>query len=463
MPALLDAESTVQPGHVLGGRYRVESVLGMGGMGVVVAARHVELNTRFALKLMRREAAKDAESVERFLREARAAVRFKSQHCVRVMDVGKLEDGAPYLVMELLVGKDLGELVSESGARAPAEAVDYILQACEGIAEAHSFGIIHRDIKPQNLFVTRGVDGMPLVKVLDFGLAKSMKTTPEVRALTHTAAVMGSPMYMSPEQMRASRTVDTRADTWSLGVCLYELLTGRTPFEGATYPELCSMVLNEPPSPMPSDIPRGLSRVIARCLQKDPRRRYADVAELATALEEFASAPGAAGRIRAVLDAPRTELESLPPEPLNDPNGETKTAASIDTTKRRGRQDSKRSARGWVFVAIALGAVGGLVIAMTARKVVMSAQASVTGARPAPAAPTAASPSSPGSPALLATTAAPTLAPAPSASASATDAATTRPARARGAGGHHGQVPVTTTSAPPKPSAPVLVPKTTEF
>ena len=184
MPAPFDLESTIQPGQVLGGRYFVERVLGKGGMGVVVAARHVELNTRFALKLMRKDAALDEESVERFLREARAAVRLKSKHCVQVIDVGRMDDGAPYMVMELLVGKDLGELLGESGARAPSEAVDYILQACEGIAEAHALGIIHRDLKPQNLFVTRGIDGMPLVKVLDFGLAKTLRTTPEVRALT---------------------------------------------------------------------------------------------------------------------------------------------------------------------------------------------------------------------------------------------------------------------------------------
>ena len=253
-------ESIVKPADVLGGKYRVERVIGMGGMGIVVAVRHIELRTRFALKVMRPEAARDPEAVERFLREARAAVQLKSEHCVQVVDVGRLDNGSPYMVMEFLVGRDLGELVSQDGARSPAEAVDYVLQACEGVAEAHARGIVHRDLKPQNLFITTRVDGTPLVKVLDFGLAKSLATTKEMRALTQTTAVMGSPVYMSPEQMRASRTVDTRSDTWSLGVCLHELLTGRPPFEGATFPELCSLVLNEPPSPMPSDIPRGLAQ-----------------------------------------------------------------------------------------------------------------------------------------------------------------------------------------------------------
>jgi serine/threonine-protein kinase len=457
MPAaLLDAESTIQPGQVLGGKYRVESVLGMGGMGVVVAARHVELNTRFALKLMRREAAKDEESVERFLREARAAVRFKSSHCVQVIDVGKLASGEPYMVMELLTGQDLGDLVSEKGARSPPEAVDYILQACEGIAEAHSHGIIHRDLKPQNLFVTKGVDGMPLVKVLDFGLAKSMKATPEIRALTHTTAVMGSPTYMSPEQMRASRQVDARSDMWSIGVCLYELLTGRTPFEGATYPELCSLVLNEPPTPLPSDIPRGLSRVINRCLQKDPRRRFADVAELATALEEFASAPGAAGRIRAVLDAPRPELESLRPPQIADPNADTKTAASIDTLKRpRAREGRVR----WSAVAAVACVVGAVVLGFAVRRPAAPQVA------PAPAPIVVAAPPPPEAPALPTSTAIVTVAPAaPPSVASAAEPSPSRPGRTRGAPPHH---PARSPPAPvppsPKPSAPVLVPKTTEF
>ncbi|MGO8996688.1 MAG: serine/threonine-protein kinase [Polyangiaceae bacterium] len=469
MPPLLDAESTVQPGHVLGGKYRVERVLGMGGMGVVVAARHVELQTRFALKLLRREAAADEESVERFLREARAAVKLKSQHCVRIIDVGKLEGGGPYMVMELLVGKDLGELVAESGARSPPEAVDYILQAIEGIAEAHSLGIIHRDIKPQNLFVTRGVDGMPLVKVLDFGLAKSIKSTPEIHALTHTKAVMGSPTYMSPEQMRASRQVDSRSDTWSLGVCLYELLTARTPFEGATYPELCSMVLNEPPSPMPSDIPRGLTRVIVRCLQKDPRRRYADVAELALALEEFASAPGAAARIRAVLDAPRPQLESLHASESHDPNAETKTAASIDTTQRaQNRQHAAGRARSLALGAVGLVIVGGVAFGVAARRT--SPPESRTALDPV-AVGVATSPPIVTPPS--ATTAVESSVPVASAAAtaatpsavSAAAAPTVKSGHARGAPTRHAPSPLAAPAptASAKPSAPVLVPKTTEF
>lgn len=455
MPALLDVDSTVQPGHVLDGKYRVERVLGMGGMGVVVAARHVVLKTGFALKLMRREATRDEESVERFLREARAAVRLKSQHCVRVIDVGRLQGGAPYMVMELLVGQDLANLVGEKGARSPPEAVDYILQACEGIAEAHALGLVHRDIKPQNLFVTRGLDGMPLVKVLDFGLAKSIKSTPEVRSLTNTTAVMGSPVYMSPEQMRASRDLDAQSDLWSLGVVLYELLTGRTPFEGATLPELCSSVLNEAPAPMPSDIPRGLMRVIVRCLQKDPRRRYADVAELAVALEEFASAPGAAARIRAVLDTPRTDLEPNPGLAV-DPDADTKTAASIDTTQRvlrRWRLEGRR-ARWPSLLAIRIGVAGGAALGFSLLR--------PAGSHPSPA--PAATPAAPADivptpPAIESIAAAPSTPPSPP--VVAPDPSTSKPGPARGAPAH--RTPPSPVTAQPRASAPVLVPKTTEF
>ncbi|HEY2517260.1 MAG TPA: serine/threonine-protein kinase [Polyangiaceae bacterium] len=455
-----DSESSLRPGRLLGGKYRVERVLGAGGMGVVVAARHVALDTRFAIKLMRREAASDEESVARFLHEARAAGRLKSEHCVHVIDVGTLENGAPYMVMELLVGQDLAELLARSGARCPAEAVDYVLQTCEGIAEAHSRGIVHRDIKPHNLFVTKGVDGMPLVKVLDFGLAKSVRSTKDGRALTQTKAVLGSPAYMSPEQMRASRTVDARTDTWSLGVCLYELLTGRTPFEGATYPEVCSLVLNEPPAPLPSDVPRELSRVIARCLQKDPRRRYADVAELASALEDFASTRGAAARIRAVLDTPRPGPELAGGDPLRDPDAETKTAAAFDTTRRRPRSTTG-IATPWPSVLAVSMVVGAALGTVAVTRSAASHAAAATTSLSAPPAPSPLlAPAAPASTTETSVSGAGSssraITPAPV--ASAPEVSPAKPV-------HHAPRarPAAPAAAPPKSSAPVLVPKTREF
>src|SRR5580692_11053877 len=210
----------IKPGELLAGRYRIESVLGEGGMGVVVAATHMQLGKKVAVKILRRELASDDEQSARFSREAQAGVRLTGDHSVHVLDVGQLADGTPYMVMEFLVGADLGEVLTQRTRLSPFDAVDHILQATEGIAEAHAHGIIHRDIKPQNLFLTHRADGSPLVKVLDFGLNKGVDND---KSLTKSRTIFGSPYYMSPEQMKASRDVDARTDIWALGACLYEL------------------------------------------------------------------------------------------------------------------------------------------------------------------------------------------------------------------------------------------------
>jgi serine/threonine-protein kinase len=235
----------VQEGEVLAGKYRVERVLGVGGMGVVVAALHIGLDERVAIKFLLPEALGNPEAVARFAREARAAVKIKSLHVARVSDVGVLETGAPYMVMEFLQGQDLSQRVRDHGPLSIQEAVDFILQACEAIAEAHALGMVHRDLKPANLFLTRMADGSPCVKVLDFGISKvtSPSSSGQDFGMTKTQAVMGSPLYMSPEQMASSRDVDGRTDIWALGTILYELLTGRVPFLGDTMPQLCAMIL----------------------------------------------------------------------------------------------------------------------------------------------------------------------------------------------------------------------------
>jgi serine/threonine-protein kinase len=281
----------VQPGDILAGKYRVEKVLGTGAMGVVVAAMHVELHERRAIKFMLPSMLGDAEGVERFLREARAAVRLKSQHVARIHDIGRLETGAPYTVMEYLEGGDLKALLDARGPLPVTEAVAYVLQACEAIAEAHALGIIHRDLKPANLFVTTGVGGAPFVKVLDFGIAKVISAQGPVD-MTRTSGLLGTPLYMSPEQMRSARNVDARTDIWALGAILYRMLTGRTPFLGSSVTEICAAVSADPPDP-PSlfrpDLPPAFEAVILRCLEKSPARRFATAAELATALAPFAT------------------------------------------------------------------------------------------------------------------------------------------------------------------------------
>jgi eukaryotic-like serine/threonine-protein kinase len=291
-------------GTMLADKYRVEKVLGRGGMGVVVAATHVELDQRVALKFLLPEAMESMEVVERFAREARAAVKIESEHVARVIDVGKLENGLPYMVMEYLNGRDLAALLDDRGKLSIEDTLDFVLQACEAIAQAHALGIIHRDLKPANLFVTTRPDGTTSIKVLDFGISKVSLTgaSPAEMSLTQTAAIMGSPTYMSPEQMRASRDVDPRADIWALGVILYELLTGQPPFVGATMPELCASILKDPPEPIRStrpDVPAVVEAAILRCLEKNPAARFANVAELTGALVDFAPK-------RARLSAERT-------------------------------------------------------------------------------------------------------------------------------------------------------------
>ncbi|MGK3964455.1 protein kinase [Sorangium sp. So ce118] len=283
----------VAEGQILSGKYRVERILGQGGMGVVVAALHEQLHQRVAIKLLHPGA--NAEMVERFVREARAAVRLKSEHVARVLDVGTLETGAPFMVMEYLEGSDLQQTLRERGPLELEEAVGYVLEACEAIAEAHAAGIIHRDLKPANLFLARGADGSGMVKVLDFGISKALAEPsaaggePEL-GLTKTAMVLGSPLYMAPEQMRSARTVDTRADIWSLGAILYQLLTARVPFDATSLSELILMINTEaPPSPSTfrRDLPPGLEAAILRCLEKDVAKRFRSVAELAVAIVDF--------------------------------------------------------------------------------------------------------------------------------------------------------------------------------
>jgi eukaryotic-like serine/threonine-protein kinase len=313
----LNSFAPVKEGDVLDGKYLVEKVLGLGGMGVVVAAKHLQLEQRVAIKFVLPHAVGDAEAMERFAREARAAVKLRSEHVARVLDVGTLANGAPYMVMEYLAGSDLGAMIQTGGPLGHVDAVDFVLQACEAIAEAHANGIIHRDLKPQNLFVTHAVDGKPLVKVLDFGISKqtSLGGSGKDLSLTRTSSVMGSPNYMSPEQLKSTKSVDARTDIWALGVILFEVLTTRVPFEAESVTQLTAMVLQDTPrrvNELRTDVPPGLAQVIARCLEKDPAMRYASVADLARDLEPFGSQRGVSLRIaqvagsRGVVQNPRS-------------------------------------------------------------------------------------------------------------------------------------------------------------
>jgi len=304
-----DYAELVKVGEVLVDKYRVEQVLGAGGMGLVVAATHIVLDEKVAIKLMLPEAARQSHAAPRFVREARAAAKIKSEHVARVSDVGTLPNGTPFMVMEHLTGRDLADVLGAGGPLPAAVAVEYLLQACEALAEAHAAGIVHRDLKPANLFLTHRADGSPCIKVLDFGISKLTTASSDLR--TKTSAVMGSPLYMSPEQLRSARDVDARSDIWAIGAVLFELLTGATPFDAETIPQLCMMIVEAPTPPLGrSDVPPGLEAVIQRCLEKDRERRFQHVGELAEALSPFVSGRGLMSAQRVIEVARNTRLGS---------------------------------------------------------------------------------------------------------------------------------------------------------
>jgi len=375
----------VHEGQILAGKFRIERVLGQGGMGVVVAATHLQLDERVALKFLLPDALSNPEAVERFAREARAAVKIKSEHVARVSDVGTLESGSPYMVMEYLEGQDLAAFVRASGALAVPAAIEFVLQACEAIGEAHALGIVHRDLKPANLFVTQRVDGSPCVKVLDFGISKLTVPGggPDL-GMTKTSSVMGSPLYMSPEQMSSTRNVDMRTDIWALGVILYEILTGRVPFEAETMPQLCGMILQDPPRPLRDlrpDLPDALQAVIFRCLEKSRDRRFANVADLAAALAPFGapSAQRSAERISRVLGA-----AGIPSTPnlgvvATSPPG-------TNTSSNWGASQPAKKSRAPLFIALFAGLLvlgGVLVLALRKHSAVESAAEPVSAPLPA--------------------------------------------------------------------------------
>jgi serine/threonine-protein kinase len=314
----------------MAGKYRIDRILGAGGMGVVVAAHHIRLDDRVAIKFLLPEMLLSGEAVARFEREARAAVKIKSEHVARVSDVGTLENGAPYMVMEYLEGGDLAAWLKQRGPLPVEQATEFVLQACEAIAEAHALGIVHRDLKPANLFVIRRPDGAASVKVLDFGISKmrggGSSSVPDV-SITKTSAMMGSPLYMSPEQMQSAKDVDARSDIWALGVIVYELLAGESPFHAESIPELVAKILSMPPPSLTSrrpDVPQALEAVIFRCLEKDLSRRYESVGQLAAALVAFAPTRARISleRISGIMRSaglsgvePSPEASSIPTEP----------------------------------------------------------------------------------------------------------------------------------------------------
>jgi serine/threonine-protein kinase len=284
----------VREGELVANKYVAGRVLGVGGMGVVLQATDKVLGRKVAIKFLLPSLANSDRAVQRFIREARAAARITSEHVVKLLEIDELPNGTPFFVMEYLDGHDLRAMITERGSLPLARVVDYLLQALEAIAEGHLSGVVHRDLKPGNLFVARRADGTPLVKVLDFGIAKTLELDgADTANLTGSDDTrLGSPAYMSPEQLQNPSEVDARSDIWALGVTLYELVCGSHPFQGQTYADLVLCITTgpfEPPSNRRPDLtlPRGLNDIVMRCLEKDKRRRYSNVAELAAALAPF--------------------------------------------------------------------------------------------------------------------------------------------------------------------------------
>lgn len=386
-----EAPSEPVSGDTIEGKFLVEKKIGGGGMGVVFAAKHIDLGRSVAVKILSRDRVDDPESVARFVREMRVVSQLASDHVVEILDVGTMRDGTPYMAMELLTGRDLAQHANAVGVLEPDVAVGYVLEACLGLRAVHDAGIVHRDIKLANLFLAERQDGRTIVKILDFGLCKGGAPTAGETSLTHVDAMMGTPHYMSPEQFVSTRDVGPATDVWSLGVCLYRLLTGRLPFEGETVTQLCARVLGKPP-PSPRSIrpnvPEDVDAVVMRCLARDPADRYHDARELVDALARLADPDDVVtDEVTDPLVVARMPAQALVPQvTLAMPRGRQVTTA---------RTTPRSTSSTYLFALFLFGGVlllVGVVVAASSRTRPTQPVESVT---PPPAATTEALPTAP--------------------------------------------------------------------
>ena len=355
-------------GEVLAGKYRLLRRLGEGGMGVVFEALHTRIQQRVAIKMLLPEVLDVPDVVSRFEREARAAGQLRSDNTARVLDVDVSEGGLPYMVMEFLDGSDLAAVLEQQGALPIAEAVDYVLQTCHAMAEAHAAGIVHRDLKPSNLFVC---EPDRKLKVLDFGISK-LENEAEAR-VTATQAVVGTPLYMSPEQVRSAKHVDSRTDIWSLGIILYELIAGRTPFEGSATAAAAAICMDEPAAlaTFRQEVPAELEAAIRTALQKDPKLRFPDVQSLALAIASFGSGrvqpPGKATartnpRLPSSSNASLQAIGQAHTVPHSQASAPQVNATAPGWTRRTGAPKRKSALVVLVFGGLAVAGTAALVV-----------------------------------------------------------------------------------------------------
>ncbi len=468
----------VRVGETVAAKYVIGRRIGIGGMGAVFEAQDLRLDRRVAIKFLHPHLAASPTAAGRFKREAKSATRITSEHVVKVLEIDDLPDGTPMLVMEYLEGTDLRELLRESGPLPPELAVDYVMQALQAIAEGHNTSIIHRDLKPSNLFLTARADGSPLIKVLDFGIAKTLEGEgASDHALTSTDdSRLGSPAYMPPEQFEDPRNVDARSDFWALGVTLYELISGRMPFHGFNIPELRSQVFNHTPASLKalvpsSALPPGLDPVIAKCLAKARSDRYTTASELGIALAPFGSDDALVSRNRiSNLGRPRSPNPVSPPRDSMTPYQATLPVGGNE----RPHTDTSSGARPLLrvqpqrrtrTVLAALGVAGAALSGALIYSVSHSGGPNSTVSLPArKATPQHVLSPIPDSDAFATTGGTPTRAPSESTQAAAAPISTAKPRRdnAHSGGAAHNTAPVASAAAPGSSATAKLDPPGTE-
>ena len=349
----------MNPGDLISGKYRLLRPLGSGGMGSVWAARNELTHREFAIKCLLPELSGKPEALQRFFQEARVCGQIRHPAVIDVFDVGQAEDGSPYIVMELLEGEGLDQRLRHTRVIAPQEAAEWIAFVARGLEEAHVRGVVHRDLKPGNLFLARQPSGEIVPKILDFGVSKASGPKAEDHIRTVSGAVLGSPAYMSPEQARGEDELDGRSDVWSLGVILYEALTGRLPFAAANYNALMVAIMTQPHAPLTGDVPRELAAVIERALAKNRDRRIGTARELAERLEAV---------VATMTPSPRRRMGSSPGIHANSRSGRLGVITQGSWSDGKGAGARPRS--GVLIgagVAAALLVGGGVMLALQLR------------------------------------------------------------------------------------------------